>query len=107
MEGSIRRKVTFYVWWEIGKTVADRNNRPTPVKLYDVRLSANFCGFKIRPSVRSGELVNIRSTFMGHPVYIYTHGGMYFGKSPSLSLSAPTMENYSLNYSLTKFISLG
>jgi len=48
---------------------ADRKNRSRPVKYYDVWLSANFCGFKIRPSVRSGELVNIRSTFMGHPVY--------------------------------------
>jgi len=60
MEGSIRRKVTFYGGRKFGKTQADRKNRSTPVKLYDVRLSANFCEFKIRPSVRTGELATSR-----------------------------------------------
>jgi len=34
-----------------------------------VRLSANFSEFKIRSSVRSGELVKVHPFFMGHPVY--------------------------------------
>jgi len=37
-----------------------------------VRLSANFCEFKIRSSVWSGELAKVHPFFMGHPVLTFS-----------------------------------